>query len=184
MMTPRQLSFSTPSISPAYMAARSPFATSWATLKLLGTCLRSKSITARSLLCDNCMLKSSLPVRLASPIIVRLPPSLNFGATTLISQLECSGFMANLPTSKLNNFAAIVSGACDPYSWIFPGDGNAMLIISQRTSPTAERVELRLKDPRIDGSLWTLCRFIVALRFPASYLKVPSTPSKLVRATP
>jgi len=37
--------------------------------------------------------------------------------------------MANLPTSKLNNFAAIVSGACDPYSWIFPGD--AMLIISQ-----------------------------------------------------
>jgi hypothetical protein len=53
--------------------------------------------------------------------------------------------MANLPTSKLNNFAAIVSGACDPYSWIFPGD--AMLIISQRTRPTAERVELRLKDP-------------------------------------
>jgi hypothetical protein len=76
------------------------------------------------------MLKLSLPVRLASPIIVRLPPALNFGATTLISQLECSGFMANLPISKLNNFAAIVSGARDPYSWIFPGD--AMLIISQR----------------------------------------------------
>ena len=142
-MIPRQLSFSTPSISPAYMAARSPFATSRATLKLLGTCLRSKSITARSLSCDNFMLKSSLPVRLASPIIVRLPPPLNFGATTLISQPACSGFMANLPTSKLNNFAAIVFGACDPYSWIFPGD--FILIISQWTRPTAERVELRLK---------------------------------------
>src|SRR5664279_1949078 len=44
------------------------------------------------------------------------------------------------------------------------------------------RVALRLKDPRIDELLWTLCRFIVALRFPASYLKGPSTPAKLVKA--